>query len=506
VEAFDPLGTAFDVFLRGRYEHGGGLGTYLTPQNVVEAMVRIGFGLLEARTPELVGMMGDPCCGSGRFLIGLLHEARRRGGTVRDLHPPDSVFGADQSASSIAMARVNLLAAGVAEPRAFVVEDSITDPSVSSGAGKFSLILTNPPFGDKKYDSVEGVALTGRWLPRLARAARIDPAYAFVARCIELLADGGIAGIILPDGVADSPAMRQLLLTSGMHVTLEGIVSLPSVTFAPAGTMAKTSVVFLRKAPRPVSSTAFLARVDHVGYVMSKGAAAVDPAGDDLPAIADHITAGLRGGALEGRGPATVVPVENLAALDASSFDPEADRARSQLVSSGGVRAGTLLIPMGRRRRPLDPTVPFISVLHVDEIGAIDWHLAARHQPTTSGQLARPGEVLVSLLNPRKFRAAVVPLTSGPVHCSAEFGVFQSVIDPYAALALLQHPQVRQQIAPLGRGTSSSRRRIEPADVCSLVLPPFDDGWADKAARVAQQAFDAISAGRLGLRELYEKT
>lgn len=60
--AYDPVGTAFDVFLRGRYEHAGGLGTYLTPEGVVDVMVAVGFELLAAAGPEADGssLMGPP--------------------------------------------------------------------------------------------------------------------------------------------------------------------------------------------------------------------------------------------------------------------------------------------------------------------------------------------------------------------------------------------------------------------------------------------------------------
>ena len=37
---YDLLGTAFDVFLRGRYDHSGGLATHLTPHTVVTHYLR----------------------------------------------------------------------------------------------------------------------------------------------------------------------------------------------------------------------------------------------------------------------------------------------------------------------------------------------------------------------------------------------------------------------------------------------------------------------------------
>ncbi len=312
---------------------------------------------------------------------------------------------------------------------------------------------------------------------------------------------------VLPDGVGDGRAMRALLLEGSrldLPLTVEGVVSLPPVTFAPARTTAKTSVTFLRKSTSESKRHVFLARTDHVGFVMSKGSPACDPHGDDLPRLATEIRHVVTD-------PATWRPSKQVArrrlaelvSLDASTLDVDAEAARASLKDAGGLEAGTILRFDGKRRTRSAGDRPFVSVLHVDELGAVDWHLASIHRPVTPGQLAKPGELLVSLLNPRKFRAAVVPESIGPIQCSAEFGVYQPDIDPYAALVLLQHPLVRRQIAPLGRGTSSSRRRIDATEVLSLMLPPFHDSWATRAGQSARDHFDHIATATGGLRELY---
>jgi type I restriction enzyme M protein len=143
----DLLGSAYDVFLRGKYDSSGGLGTYLTPGQVVDCMVKMAFShisdeqlwairddLDERLRPDNrqasalpAFLMGDVCCGTGRFLIRSLAEVRNR-----ILSSPDksndeklgwlaqmkkhSFFGADQSAASIIKARINFLLFG--EPHA----------------------------------------------------------------------------------------------------------------------------------------------------------------------------------------------------------------------------------------------------------------------------------------------------------------------------------------------------------------------------------------------------
>jgi SAM-dependent methyltransferase len=510
----DGVGTAFDVFLRGKYEHAGGLGTYLTPNAVVRAMSRIGFDLIdplkghEGEEP----VMGDPCCGSGRFLAGLLEEARARSGVHDTSRLRDSIFGADLSAASVAMARVNLLAYGMSHPEVFTVHDSIVDSALDRLRGRLRLILTNPPFGDGKYDSVEGIARTSGVLPTVTAKRRIDPALAFVARCIDLLQPGGVAGIVLPDGVADGPHLRDLLLGDLRlvdPVRLEGVVSLPSATFAPAGTMAKTSVVFLRKGGEVRRRRAiFLARADHVGFVMRNALVAEDPAGDDLPRIAGAVGSLLAGRPVPKSAADQVlsVQVESLTSVDASSLDRGALAARDVLSGQGGKPFDTVLRVVKKQRVGRQGQVPFVSVLHVDELGNVDWLQASEYSPATPGIVARAGHIIVSLLNPAKFRAAVIPEEFPEVHCSAEFGVYEPIINPYAVLALLQHPSVRAQIAPLGRGTSSSRRRIESQDVLRLIAPPFDDDWVEKTSRQVADALLGVAEARAKLAAAYAWT
>ena len=294
--AQDTLGIAFDMFLRGKYEHAGGLGTYLTPHPVTSAMARIALELTDLLAAPIKGpVFGDPCCGTGRFLVSVYEELGMRISTP-DLHgrlrtfARDGIFGADQSTSSVAMARLNLLAFGVQRPYVFAVQDSITDPTLDRLRGSLRLVLTNPPFGDRKYDSAEGIRRTTSILPGIRANGTIDPALAFVARCLDLLDDGGVCGIVLPDGIVDGPVLRRMLLAhptlTPAEVSVEANVSLPTATFSLGGTTAKTSALFLRRGPSSRSHV-FLARADHVGYVKQGGGVVHDPEGNDLPAIAD---------------------------------------------------------------------------------------------------------------------------------------------------------------------------------------------------------------------------
>lgn len=515
--AYDLLGTAFDALLRGRYDHAGGLATYLTPHNVAQLLAEMCFA--ETVTPAgwRAGdpVFGDPCCGTGRFLVAGVREARRRaherfGDSSEaerfiDAYAGSGLVGADQSASSVAKARLNLILFGIEHPRVFTVRDSITEPALDRCEGRMQLILTNPPFGGGKYDDPQGVARTTAVLRRLGSRAAVDPGLAFVVRCLGLLGEGGRLGIILPDGLVDGAALRAALLSTDTNlrlrdVSLEANVSLPTATFALAGTVARTSAVVLRKGGAERSSV-LLARAEHCGYLKQGGRAVPDPAGDDLPMIAQHVTAAWRGtdplreGArvLSEQPAVTLVERDGLASADPSRVDPAALGAKHELLHDGGVHLDRYLRPVRTRSARADGNLPFVSVLHVDEFGAVSWPNAHGYMPTTPGIRAEPGQLLLSMLNPRKLRATVVPDEVGEVMCSSEFGVFEAD-EPWAVLVVLNDPRVRQQLAPLGRGTSSSRRRIDTTDLFTVVVPSIDDDIMARGASL-REAHTALRNG-----------
>lgn len=512
-EVSDPLGTAFDAFLSGRYDHSGGLGTFLTPSAIARAMADIAFTLRDPlrHWDRASPVMADPFCGTGRFLVSTFEAAEAAGhsdllGDLLDF----GMIGADQSPTATAKSAINLMLYGASTPHAFHVADSITAPSLDALRGKLQLVLTNPPFGGGKYTSPEGVRRTAREIESLTGKASIDPALAGTVRSLDLLAPDGILGIVLPDGLVDGRQINELLeFRADLRVVAN--VSLPTATFALSGTVAKTSAVFIQKSRRAPGARTILARVEHVGFVRQAGKAAIDPEGSDVPAVVAAISDAI---ALDESADPLVqvsksplvasVAAGALASLDPSRIDPVAVAARVRLEKQGGVRLADYLTARRKQaQRRVDLGTSFVSVLHVDALGVVSWPDADNYNPTTPGQIAFANEILVSLLNPSKLRAAVVPPSRDRILCSSEFGVFKSSIDPYAVLGLLYHPDVQAQLRPLGRGTSSSRRRIGATDVLDLIVPSVEPEALSALGASVRKAMSAVEQGRATLFQNY---
>jgi type I restriction enzyme M protein len=219
----------------------GQKGQYFTPRHVIAevvAMVR----------PTAGERVVDPACGSGGFLRhALLQE------------PRCSVWGFDQDARALRVARV-MLAASDQETARVMRVDSLRRPERQRRARPapvledlmrvqeprfrgFDVVLTNPPFaGDVGSDYADAY--------ELARGHRVERDVLFLERCVELLKPRGRLAIVLPHnkvGAEQWAYLRSWLLE---RVTVVAVLGLGRNTFRPH-TSQKACVVIGRKRAKP---------------------------------------------------------------------------------------------------------------------------------------------------------------------------------------------------------------------------------------------------------------
>ncbi|MBD1388978.1 N-6 DNA methylase [Neiella sp. HB171785] len=164
--AGDMLGRVFDVFLRANFESKGGLGVYLTPNPVKQAMLEMVFEdiLKDAKTVEEItaGLFRfcDPTCGSFGFgsvalsrMDALVDTELALGETekadLKQLLRDQAFVGADAAPRMVMLARVNMALQGAPKAQIFYTDNSLTSPSLKPNS--FNLICTNPPFGTPKF-------------------------------------------------------------------------------------------------------------------------------------------------------------------------------------------------------------------------------------------------------------------------------------------------------------------------------------------------------------------
>jgi type I restriction enzyme M protein len=171
--AGDVLGRAFDVFLRANFDSKGGLGIYLTPAPVKQAMLEIAFHDILEETPELLSARNadgtpvfrycDPACGTYGFgVVALGYLERALGQLTGKETGPDaareklfrdmgehSFVGADSAPMMVTLARVNMALLGAAKAKIFYTQNSLASDQLQPCS--YDLVCTNPPFGTPKF-------------------------------------------------------------------------------------------------------------------------------------------------------------------------------------------------------------------------------------------------------------------------------------------------------------------------------------------------------------------
>ena len=166
--AGDLLGRVFDVFLRANFESKGGLGVYLTPNPVKQAMLEIAMhdiqqdnAIMERLTSGAFRFC-DPTCGSfgfGSVALSHIESVVDHLGGISDAQKAklkqtlrDTAFtGADAAPRMVMLARVNMALQGAPKAKIFYTDNSLTSKAFKPNS--FDLICTNPPFGTPKFSN-----------------------------------------------------------------------------------------------------------------------------------------------------------------------------------------------------------------------------------------------------------------------------------------------------------------------------------------------------------------
>ena len=266
----DVTGRALEVVLRRKYVGRGGMGAYLTPQQITKFVAEMVFLELkrEKRLEDLlkrddqdspVFRFCDPFVGSGGFLLQLMNktthyveslvtlDVQRREKIIHDLL--NSCFvGADRAPGMVMKSRINMAAHGGIHAPIARVPDSLTSPEVDQWVGKIDVIATNPPFkkdgitrkklkGDKHGEDdpiggEAGSAILAAFCEGIEEGVMsidpnkrclgakpdkkgvwkpvnsMDPAVLAIDRCLQLLKPGGKLLIVVPDGILCNSSYR----------------------------------------------------------------------------------------------------------------------------------------------------------------------------------------------------------------------------------------------------------------------------------------------------------
>jgi type I restriction enzyme M protein len=214
-------------------QSAGNAGEYYTPRAVTQFMV-------DMINPQLGERILDPACGTGGFLTCALEHLRKQVKKVEEKEKlPQLIVGVEKKPLPHLLCVTNMLLHEIDVPE--VRRDNTLARPLRDYKPyeRVEVILTNPPFGGKEEDGIETN------FPATYRTK--ETADLFLVLIMHLLADGGRAGIVLPDGTLFGEGVKtrikeKLLEECNLHT----IVRLPNGVFNPY-TSIKTNLLFFTK-------------------------------------------------------------------------------------------------------------------------------------------------------------------------------------------------------------------------------------------------------------------
>ncbi|MFO0826557.1 MAG: N-6 DNA methylase [Phycisphaerales bacterium] len=199
------VSTAFQVLRSEALKQGEG--QYFTPQ----AVIRAGIKLLGIEWEDIVI---DPACGTGGFLVEtMLYLQRENPGlsqTELSRWAQTHIYGIDKDPIGVKLTKAIMQVAGDGSAHC-VRGDSVRTHKwptefkhLASGKfanGRFSVVVTNPPFGQNLTVSAEDCRLAGLTIAQDADGTFVEREIGLLVleRAYQLLKIGGRLGIVLPE-------------------------------------------------------------------------------------------------------------------------------------------------------------------------------------------------------------------------------------------------------------------------------------------------------------------
>ena len=216
-------------------QSAGNAGEYYTPRAVTEFVT-------EMVNPRLGEKIIDPACGTGGFLACAIEHVRKN--DVKNIEDEkvlqNSIYGYDKKPLPHLLCSTNMILHGIETPTNIKRDNALARPLRDyTESDRVDVVLMNPPFGGVEEDGIE------ENFPATLRTK--ETANLFLVLIMNLLKQGGRAGIVVPDGVlfgegVETRIKEKLLEECNLHT----IVRLPNGVFAPY-TGIRTNLLFFEK-------------------------------------------------------------------------------------------------------------------------------------------------------------------------------------------------------------------------------------------------------------------
>lgn len=226
------FGELYETILKD-LQSAGKSGEYYTPRAITNFIT-------DRVSPKLGEKILDPSCGTGGYLTSAIEHLKKQANSVDERKGIQAdIMGWEYKPLPFLLATTNLILHDIELPK-ITFRDSLDQPlSNYRERDRVDVILANPPFGGIVANNNE------KNFPQNFRTK--DSADLFLVLMIQLLKQGGRAGIVLPDGSLTGEGIKQrvrekLLTECNLHT----IIRLPNSVFQPYASVA-TNLLFFEK-------------------------------------------------------------------------------------------------------------------------------------------------------------------------------------------------------------------------------------------------------------------
>ena len=270
VIGIDAKGTVYENMVGATFR--GELGQYFTPRKEVEF-------ILDMLKPTRKDLVLDPACGSGGFLIYVLRRvasqirieqqnlpAHRIEAIIKE-YANERLKGTDISPRMVRAARMNMIMhgdgwSGIRRNHGLLLH------KLGYKYGTFNLILSNPPFAG--FETDHKILADFDVAKNESKNVRgVNRALVFVEQIVNLLAEGGRAGLVLPRSIFENDSysfhrLREIILE---NCEILAVVGLPKTAFHHTDCGILGDLLFIKKCAKPRKKyDVFIAWANNVGY------------------------------------------------------------------------------------------------------------------------------------------------------------------------------------------------------------------------------------------------
>ncbi|GAB4526744.1 MAG: hypothetical protein Kow0063_01270 [Anaerolineae bacterium] len=476
IDGADVKGTIYENIIGNTFR--GELGQFFTHRSIVEFMVRF----VDIDESQIVY---DPSCGSGGFLImcaKIIRDKIQR--TQPDLSQDEinqkleeysrrCLIGTEINERTARVARLNLLMHGLAHSGIFTVNALRTDASGDTrlrsllDKGGVDIVFANPPFaGYEKDPTVLSRFELGQ--NGQGSVSSVTREVLFIERIIQVLRDGGMAGIVIPQGIFTNRNLGRVRDYIKRHAQILAVIELPDWAFIPSGTSVRGSLLFIRKLSQvPDEYDVFMKKLESIGF-NSTGRPTTE---NDFPeTIQEFHTQEAR----------YLIPITEIGdRIDAKFYVPENRRVIALFRSNPKHRLVKLSEIGSFHTEKVNPRYNPEAEFDLIETSCVDpetltispKRIKGRDSNYTSLKRLQSGDILISRRRPYRGAIVVVPPELDGAAAISEFSVLRlrEGYDPDYVVEILRSPQFVRLMTIYTTGEMSGR--IAEKDLRRLQIP-----------------------------------